>query len=70
MKEFPAKEKKKLVVLRRLGALFAPKREYTEKEVNRLLERVCDDYVTIRRALIEYGFLDRKNDGSCYWVRE
>ncbi|MVB11004.1 hypothetical protein CAFE_17060 [Caprobacter fermentans] len=70
LKEFPAKEKKKLVVLRQLGALFAPKREYTEKEVNRLLERVCDDYVTIRRELIEYGFLDRKNDGSCYWVRE
>ena len=69
LKEFPAKEKKKLVVLRQIAALFAPGRGYTEKEVNRLLQRICADYVTVRRELIEYGFLDRKKDGSCYWVR-
>lgn len=70
LKGIPAKEKKKLVVLRQIAGLFAPGREYTEKEVNRILERVYDDYVTIRRELVEYGFLDRKNDGSHYWVRE
>lgn len=70
LKEFPAKEKKKLVVLRQLAKLFSPDREYTEKEVNRILERVYGDYATVRRELIEYGFLDRKNDGSLYWLRE
>jgi hypothetical protein len=30
---------------------------------------VYDDYVTVRRYLIEYGFLDRKDDGSQYWLK-
>ena len=29
-----------------------------------------EDYVHIRRYLIEYGFLDRKADGSAYWVKK
>lgn len=44
--------------------------EYSEKEVNRILQRMYDDYVTLRRALVEYGFLDRSNDCSVYRVRE
>ncbi|WP_423244952.1 DUF2087 domain-containing protein [Hathewaya massiliensis] len=28
-----------------------------EKEVNRILQIVYEDYATIRRALIEYGFI-------------
>ncbi|MBJ6950597.1 DUF2087 domain-containing protein, partial [Vibrio cholerae] len=27
------------------------------------------DFVTLRRYLIEYGFLDRTDDGSQYWVK-
>ncbi|HDR8220879.1 TPA: DUF2087 domain-containing protein, partial [Bacillus cereus] len=26
-------------------------------------------FVTLRRYLIEYGFLDRTDDGSQYWVK-
>nr|WP_243734971.1 DUF2087 domain-containing protein [Paenibacillus turpanensis] len=66
--EFPKKEKRKLVILRQLMRRFEPNRSYTEKEVNAVLEQAFDDYVTIRRYLIEYGFLDRKPDGSAYWV--
>ncbi len=29
-----------------------------------------DDNATIRRYLIEYGFLDRSKDCSKYWVKE
>ena len=28
-----------------------------------------EDYVTVRRNLIEYGFLDRTADGRTYWVK-
>ncbi|MCI1965609.1 MAG: DUF2087 domain-containing protein [Oscillospiraceae bacterium] len=70
LKSIPSKEKKKIVVLKAIAALFKTNREYSEKEINRILERVCGDYVSLRRELIEYGFFDRKTDGSCYWVRE
>lgn len=42
----------------------------TEKDINKILKRVYEDYVTIRRALIEYGFIERSNDCSTYWVKE
>lgn len=70
LKTFDMKEKSKLVVLRELVKRFDPKKYYTEKEVNEILEETYHDYVTLRRYLIEYGFLDRKPNGSQYWVKE
>lgn len=64
---FPKKQKAKLVVLNRMVELFVRGRRYSEREVNELLAGAFDDYVTIRRYLIDYGFLDRKADGSSYW---
>ncbi|WP_374967568.1 DUF2087 domain-containing protein [Lysinibacillus sp. RS5] len=32
--------------------------------------RKYSDYVSIRRYLIEYGFLDRSDDCTTYWVKE
>jgi DNA-binding CsgD family transcriptional regulator len=64
---WPKKQKDKLVLLRRVAELFEAGRHYTEGEVNVLLMPVYDDYVTLRRYLIEYRFLDRKPDGSDYW---
>ncbi|WP_036745331.1 DUF2087 domain-containing protein [Paenibacillus sp. UNC451MF] len=67
---FPKKEKRKIVVLSHLINRFEPGRRYTEKEVNAVLEEAFVDYVTLRRYLIEYGFMDREEDGSAYWVKE
>ncbi len=66
---FPRKQKTKLVIMNRIAELFERGRRYTEKEVNRILSSVYGDYVTIRRYMIDYGFLDRKQDGSEYWLR-
>jgi hypothetical protein len=67
---FSMKEKSKLVVLREIAGRFQAGRMYDEKEVNQLLKTVYEaDYVTLRRYLIEYGFLDRKPDGSRYWLK-
>jgi hypothetical protein len=63
---FPRKQKPILVVLNRLAGLFERDRSYSEKEVNQILSAVYSDYVTIRRYLIDYGFLRRKRDGSEY----
>ena len=65
-----SKEKKKLVVLRVIAGQFEPGRRYAEEEVNRILRDIYyDDYVTLRRYLIEYGFLDRTQDCGEYWVK-
>ncbi|WDV47996.1 DUF2087 domain-containing protein [Clostridiaceae bacterium M8S5] len=69
LKTLPSKEKRKIIVLRKVAKLFKPDVHYTEKEVNRVLERIHEDHVILRRYLIEYGFLDRKNDCSIYWLK-
>ncbi len=67
--QIPRKEKRRLVVLAHLALRFERGRTYTEKEVNALLMTASEDeYVTLRRYLIEYGFLDREDDGSAYWL--
>ncbi len=65
---WPKRQKEKLVLLRRIAGLFEPGRRYAEPEVNAVLMPVWDDYVTIRRYLIEYRFLDRRPDGGEYWL--
>ena len=67
LKSLSSKEKKKLIILSEIAAAFEKERQYTEKEVNQLLENIYDDYVTLRRYLIEYGFLDRTTNCSAYW---
>lgn len=67
--EFPAKEKRKVIIIKQLAKRFELGRKYTEKEVNAVLKAAFHDYVTLRRYLIEYGFLDRLPDGSSYWAK-
>jgi hypothetical protein len=69
IKDFPSKEKRKLVILMQLAKRFEPGRRYTEPEVNLVLKAAWHDYVTLRRYLIEYGFMDREPNGSSYWVK-
>lgn len=70
IKQFPAKEKKKIILLREVMKNFVRDREYSEWDVNTILKRINDDYPTLRRALVEYGFLDRSADCSKYRVKE
>jgi len=70
LKNYPAKEKKKIIVLEEIAKNFAKGKIYSEKEINIILSSVYEDYATIRRALIEYGFIERSNDCSSYWVKE
>ncbi len=66
-KAWPKKQKEKLVLLKAASGLFEEGRRYKETEVNAILGPVWPDYVTIRRYLIEYGFIERKPDCSEYW---
>lgn len=68
LKQIPAKEKKFLVILTWLATQFQEGRIYNEAEVNAVLGRYHEDYATLRRGLINYGFLRRERGGSQYWV--
>lgn len=66
LRRWPKKQKEKLVVLDRIALGFEPEREYTEKEVNAVLSGITEDYVTVRRYLIDYGFFERRPGGTGY----
>jgi len=61
----PAKRAKRLVLLDHVAGQFEIGVHYSELEVNAVLRAVYDDYVTLRRYLVDEGFLDR--DRGEYW---
>jgi hypothetical protein len=65
----PSKEKKKLIILQHILTRFEKEQRYSEKEVNEILKGVHADFVSLRRHLIEYGFMERSDDGANYWVK-
>ena len=69
LKNLSPKEKKKLVILKKIAGVFERGRKYSEKEMNGILSEIYDDFATLRRYLIEYGFMDRTDDGRVYWLR-
>lgn len=68
LKVFSAREKKKIVILKEIAGQFERDKHYTEPEVNEILKAVYADFATIRRYLIEYGFMDRTRDCRQYWL--
>lgn len=64
-KELPAQEKKCRVVVQYICAQFEAGREYPEKQVNELIKRFYADAATLRRAMIDYGMMQRAN--GIYW---
>ncbi len=67
---FSRKEKKKVVILTKISEQFEQGKYYSEKEVTQILKPIFEDYMTIRRYLIMYGFMERTKDGSKYWLTE
>ena len=61
----PAKLGKKLVLLDWLAQRFEPGQRYPERQVNELLLQAHADYASLRRLLVDTGFLDRS--GGEYW---
>jgi biotin operon repressor len=66
--QIPLRQKKLLVVLKRLVQEFQPGVRYPEREVNTILKRFHEDCATLRRRFIEFRFMAREN--SIYWRLE
>lgn len=65
---WPAKLKKRLIALDWFAQHFHFDREYSEPEVNGLLNRLhtFGDWAILRRELFDRGYLDRDPDGTRY----
>ena len=66
LKKIPAQRKKRVIVLQHLVSRFDPERDYTEREVSEILKSANDDFATLRRELVDYGFMTRA--GGVYLV--
>jgi DNA-binding transcriptional ArsR family regulator len=65
LREIPARQKKRLVVLRWLGDHFRPGERYPEAQVNEILARYHPDFATLRRMLVDEELMQR--GGGFYW---
>jgi hypothetical protein len=63
----PAARAKRLAVLDVFAQDFEPGVRYTEKQVNLVIGKRFADTATIRRYLVDEGFLDREGGGGRYW---
>ena len=55
----PKKQEQIVTILDEIARIFEPERQYAEREVNVILEDINEDYCTIRRFLVDYGYLSR-----------
>lgn len=61
LKEIPVQRKKKQIVLEKIVESFERDRAYTEKEVNLIIADFHDDFCTIRRDLVGFNLMERKD---------
>ena len=68
----PAKHKKKLAALWYLAGKIEAGRQYSEPEINALLDEwaLFHDHATFRRELYNKRLLNRTKDCSRYWKAE
>ncbi len=64
----PVSPKKRVVVLKWLASQFEPGVRYREKEVNEILKQYHSDFATLRRELVDFGFMMRSQ--GVYWLND
>lgn len=61
----PARLAKRRVLLNEVALAFEPGIRYSERQVNDFLRRIHPDHATLRRYLVDAGFLERRD--GLYW---
>lgn len=67
-KNFPRNDFLKQAILLKLLEEFEDNKIYLEQEVNEKIKKYFEDYTTIRRELINFGYMKRKPLTQEYWV--
>jgi len=65
----PAQHKKRIIVLDIIARSFERGRVYPESDVNELISVIYEDYCTIRRLMVDEGYMSREH-GEYRLVRE
>jgi predicted transcriptional regulator len=65
IKEIPASRKKRWIILQWLVQKFEFDRQYPEKELNTIIKAIHSDTATLRRELVGYNMMQRKD--NVYW---
>lgn len=68
LETFAMQEKHRIIVMKEIARRFDKNKVYTEPEINGILEQIYEDYVLLRRSMVDYGILSREEDGSSYWL--
>jgi hypothetical protein len=63
--EMPTKASKRRIVLERISLEFEPGVRYDERTVNAIVARFSTDHASMRRYLVDEGFLSR--EAGVYW---
>lgn len=64
----PRKQEQLIVILDEVALRFEADKQYTEREVNVILEELNEDYCTVRRDLVDFGYMTRSK--GIYLKRE
>ncbi|WP_437335676.1 metalloregulator ArsR/SmtB family transcription factor [Sorangium sp. So ce394] len=66
--QLPKQWRKRRIVLEQFVGKFQAGRRYREREVNEIIQTLYPDHCTIRRLLVDEGYMAR--DGQRYWLIE
>ncbi|MDL2225692.1 DUF2087 domain-containing protein [Eubacteriales bacterium OttesenSCG-928-M02] len=69
IKAWPARQAVQDEVLAYLSTKFEMEKDYTEREVNEIIQswHTFGDLFLLRRGMVDFGHLCRTRDGSRYW---
>lgn len=78
LSEFPKGNENQHILLKSALLIIGKSSTFTEKEINEKLKFWVNnispiekfDHITLRRMLVDAGYLSRNNDGSCYWISQ
>lgn len=70
--QLPKKRMNKVRVLMFIVTKFEPDKKYDYLQINAILNawHTFNDPFTLRRDLVDFGFLERTRDGKEYWVAQ
>lgn len=64
--QLPRQWRKKMVLVRYVAQQFDPERTYTEPEVRDVIAPIHADHVTLRRLMVDVGWMVRDKAGRAY----
>lgn len=61
IEQMPSKASKRVVLWEKVASMLEDDKEYTEFELTKFLKPIYYDFCTLRRDLVDNGFLTREN---------